>query len=159
MKKEINTQIINEVVALIIQLIFIPTLATISYFIFKATGVGTVISTMDIPMALLTVIILVVFNVSAVLGIMYLVKRNINFKRTYSIVTGFAGILILTWIKIYYGVMTTYACSETGARLTCTDATFVNRVFMIVLICDLAYFLLFTATEYLLDYKKIRKQK
>ncbi len=139
MKKR-NKKINNVLYSMVFELIFIPLLAYVSYYIYANISYFSFMD--NILMNYLIVAILVVLNLVALYYIAYVLNHIYKFDLEYQIVTGLIIIFIFIWVKVYYSSVEQTVCSS-NVNIGCFDATLNNNMSTAILIFLIVYNLVY----------------
>ncbi|MCI8794566.1 MAG: hypothetical protein HFI73_04230 [Bacilli bacterium] len=149
--KKMNKKVNNVLYALVYELIFIPLLSYVSYYIYTRLNYIGIINE-NLIFSSLILIVLVILNLLAVYYIAYALNHVFKFNLEYQIVIGFIIIFITIWIKMYYNSLENILCQLEGGS-GCLEAARYNKLFSIVLIFVVTYNLLYVPLH------KITKRK
>lgn len=140
MKKK-NKKVNNTLYALVYELVFIPLLAYVSFFIYvKFTMFSFMDNNVILSMILLSV--LVIINLYLIYLIAYALNHIYKFDLEYQIVVGIIIIFIAVWFKVYYHVAEVNMC-ELGTSSSCLIAIDNNDIITTVLVFLVAYNLVY----------------
>lgn len=142
---------INVFSALAFELLFIPVLSCISYFIYNTISNYMVIN--NIIVSILVIVILIVVNLLLIYYLTYLLNRRYKFDLEYQIVLGGVIIFIMLWIKLYFNTLEETTCSG-GYLAECVRAIKYNKTFTYSLIFLVSYNLLYIPMHFITKGKR-----
>lgn len=138
MKK--NKKINNVLYALVFELIFIPLLAYITYYIYTKLSYFSFMDNIFINYFI--VVILVTLNLISLYYIAYALNHIYKFELEYQIVAGIIMIFISIWVKVYYYSVEQTIC-RTNTNIGCFNATLNNDLATAILIFLVVYNILY----------------
>lgn len=138
--KKLDKKVNNVLYALVFELVLIPILGYISYFMYSKL---TVFSFMDSNLFLniLLLLVLVILNIIAIYYIAYAMVHIFKFNIEYQIVTCLIILFIAIWFKLYYSIQLSNCSID--SNITCIDAMSNNLTFTTILIFLVSYNLLY----------------
>lgn len=131
----------NVLYALVFELVLIPILAYVSFFIYTKLMLIDFISNSLMATAIV-LILLTIVNLVIVYYIAYAMNHIFKFTLEYQIVIGLIVIFIAIWFKVYYHAIVTPNCNLSSPT-ECLNAINNNRAFTSVLILLVAYNLVY----------------
>lgn len=138
MKK--NKKINNVLYALVFELIFIPLLAYITYYIYTKLSYFSFMDNIFINYFIL--VILVTLNLISLYYIAYALNHIYKFELEYQIVAGIIMIFISIWVKVYYYSVEQTICGS-NTNIGCFNATLNNDLATAILIFLVVYNILY----------------
>lgn len=138
MKK--NKKINNVLYALVFELIFIPLLAYITYYIYTKLSYFSFMDSIFINYFI--VVILVTLNLIALYYIAYALNHIYKFELEFQIVAGLILIFISIWVKVYYYSVEQTICNS-NTNIGCFNATLNNDLATAILIFLVVYNILY----------------
>ena len=144
--KKMNKKVNNVLYALVYELIFIPLLSYVSYYIYTRLNYIGIINE-SLIFSSLILIVLVILNLLAV----YYIANPIYSPCGWLLISS-APMPITIWIKMYYNSLENILCQLEGGS-GCLEAARYNKLFSIVLIFVVTYNLLYVPLH------KITKRK
>ena len=149
-------KLINEYYAILYQFICVPLLTIFSlllyyrFIVVRFASVGWFVT-------MLVTTILVLFNVAAIYGIVYLMEHVFKMPLINHIITGASTIFILLWVNVYFITTTKASCNEDlESALACGELINNSKIAMTVLIACVTYFLLYIVIQKIVS-KKIQR--
>lgn len=139
--KKRDKKVNNVLYALVFELVLIPILAYVSFFIYTKLTLIDFIGNSHMATAIV-LIFLTVINLVLIYYIAYAMNHIFKFTLEYQIVVGLIVIFIAIWFKVYYHALVTPSC-DLSSPTECLSAMTNDQAFTTVLILLVAYNLVY----------------
>lgn len=150
-------KIINECLALIYQFVCVPLLAIISLN-FYSKMVLLLNSSGSYLILFLILAVIIILNIAAIYGIVYLLKEVFNMPLINHILTGLVTMFILIWVYVYFITLTNTSCKEVSlSAIDCSQNILGSKAVMTALVVVIAYFFLYIVMQKIVQ-KKVEEK-
>ncbi len=151
-----SNKIMNIVYSVFYQIVCVPILGALTFFILDAFGILSGEYFFYDAFKVLIVVVVLCANIVAVLGMTYLMMRNIKkIMPLYHMIIGLLAVFCIFWIKLYYGYILVLACSGKNPGFSCSSVLRYNNAITFIFVLEMCYFVFFMANIELIRRNKI----
>lgn len=143
----------NTLYAIGLEIIFIPMIWAVSYFLINHNLLTT-----DMVAIILISIGIILLNVAFIYLVSFLVNRFIHMPLIYYLVVGAISTFILLWVRVFYKSTETLVCANLSAT-GCLDAIKNSKFISMALIMALAYYFIYVLMHKMTQTKVDKKRK